>query len=79
MADWEYTTLNAGDLLLIARDTLRGRESDHFRLSLLAKTEPEAYGTRLEALEAEIKELRKEVSAREKAAEKEAKEASKNG
>ncbi len=79
MADRGYTTLNAGDLLLIARDTLRGREADHFRLSLLAKKEPEAYEPRVEALAAEIKELRKEVAAREKAAEKEAKEASKNG
>lgn len=64
----QYTTLSTADRLLLARDALRGRESDHFRLSLLDES---SRGDRLEVLAAEIDTIRKEVSALEKQAAKE--------
>lgn len=54
----EYKTLSAADRLLLARDMLRGRESDHFRISLTNEPNKEA---RLESYEVEIEELRHTV------------------
>jgi hypothetical protein len=59
-----YETLTAEDLLNIARDALRGRESDHYRLSLLS---PASSGgpTRLKEIEAEIASIKGEIRAME--------------
>lgn len=67
MPDFEYATLTENDKLLLVRDTLRGRESDHYRLSLLAQSEG-AYIPRVAALEEEISVLREEVAAQEQRA-----------
>jgi hypothetical protein len=60
-----YETLSEADLLATARDALRGKETDHYRLTILAKTEPSA-AERLPVLEEQIADLRKEVAAKEK-------------
>lgn len=58
----EYTTLTAADRLLLARDTLRGRESDHYRVSILNEPNKE---DRLARLETEIENVREEVASLE--------------
>ncbi len=61
----EYSTLSAADKLSIARDALRGRESDHFRLSLMdtvSGSSPE----RLKEIESEIESMQKETASLEK-------------
>jgi hypothetical protein len=63
----QYTTLSETDKYTLLLDTLRGRESDHYRLSHLAKHE-ENYEPRVDALAAEIADLRKDVEAQEKKA-----------
>jgi hypothetical protein len=55
----EFSTLSKQDLLLIARDTLRGRESDYYRISLLDEPNKEA---RLADMEETIEEIKKEIS-----------------
>lgn len=54
-----YTTLSPADLLLVARDTLRGRETDHFRVSLLNEPGKE---NRLAAMSDEIENLKQVVA-----------------
>lgn len=54
----QYTTLTEADKLQLARDTLRARESDHFRISLLDEPNKE---TRLADYETEIDNLRTTV------------------
>lgn len=62
----KYTTLSEADRVVLARDALRARESDHFRLTLVdQKVEPSAEA-RLEQLAAEIERLRGVVSALER-------------
>jgi hypothetical protein len=55
----DYETLSDHDKLLLARDALRGRESDHFRISLL--NEPNR-DFRLGQLEAEIENIKTQVA-----------------
>ena len=59
-----YETLTRDDLLAIARDTLRGRESDHYRLSLL---DPSTSGgpARLEQIKGEIESIKGQIKALE--------------
>lgn len=64
MSPDDYETLTAEDLLSIARDTLRGRESDHYRLSLLDSVSSGG-PTRLRALESEINSIKGKISALE--------------
>lgn len=59
----DYTTLSVADQLLLARDLLRAKESDHYRLSLVDEPNVSA---RTEQLETQIKELRKKVEDLEK-------------
>lgn len=66
-------SLTEADKLLIARDTLRGRESDYFRATLSDKS-PYANDERKEAMEVEILDIQKSVAALEKSAAKEADE-----
>jgi hypothetical protein len=54
-----YDTISDHDKLLLARDALRGREADHFRLSLLEEPNRDF---RLGQLELEINRLREEVA-----------------
>jgi hypothetical protein len=61
----EYSTLSNDDLLLIARDALRGRESDHYRLTLVNEPNKQF---RLAELEANIAILKAEIADREAAA-----------
>ena len=55
----DYETLSAADQLLLARDLLRAKESDHFRLSLVNEPNTE---NRISELEGQIKELKEKVS-----------------
>lgn len=57
--DATYTTLTDADKLLIARDTLRGRETDRFRVSLLNEPGKES---RLAQYDEEIAALRETVA-----------------
>jgi hypothetical protein len=69
MADqFEYEILTEAEKLTQAKDALRAKEIDHYRLSILAPSESSAAG-RLDALEAQIVELREVVSEQEKVAE----------
>lgn len=61
MALDEFTYLTDEDRLLLAKDALRGKESDYYRLSLL----PEDSGGRLPIIEIQIERLREEVKALE--------------
>lgn len=55
----EYETLTLEDELGIARDALRGRESDHYRISLLNEpSKPE----RLAGIEADVGRIRAEIA-----------------
>lgn len=55
----DYTTLSEADQLLIARDTLRAKESDHFRLTIA----PDAGSAgRLDDLATQIEDLKKVVA-----------------
>lgn len=68
MTEIKYTTLDAATRLGIARDTLRARETDHYRVSLSsAETDP-TRDTRLEAMAGEIERLQKEIADLEKEA-----------
>lgn len=64
----EYTTLSAEDRLVLARDALRGRESDHFRLSLTDESVEPTRNPRLSQLGNEIQRIRKVVEKLEKEA-----------
>lgn len=65
----DYVTLSTADKLLIARDTLRGRESDRFRISLLSEPNKEQ---RLADLDADIERIAGVVSELEAEVEAEA-------
>ena len=70
----EYTTLTEADRLMIARDRLRGLESDHYRISLDAEAgDPNnpasaQAAARADQLEESIKAVKAEVTKLEKAA-----------
>ena len=64
----DYSTLSAADRLLIARDALRGFESDHYRLTAFPQPGSEERAKQLEEL---IARARKEVEALEKEVSKE--------
>jgi cell division protein FtsB len=55
----DYETLSDADQLLLARDLLRAKESDHFRLSLVKEPNTAA---RLEELVVQIEELKGKVA-----------------
>ncbi len=57
----DYPTLSMGDKLQIARDALRGVESDHYRMSLLVDSQPGAE-SRMAQLEAEAETLRAKIA-----------------
>ncbi len=59
----DYTELSEADRLLLARDRLRGLESDHYRQSIAP--EPGA-DERLKRLEEHVKQVREEVKRLEK-------------
>lgn len=60
MAD-TYTTLTDADKLLIAKDTLRGKESDRYRISILNEPNKDQrlaeFDTDIESLLAEVTRL----------------------
>lgn len=56
----EYTTITAADRLLLARDRLRGLESDHYRISIVTEPNQES---RLAQLEEQIDEAKAEIAA----------------
>jgi cell division protein FtsB len=56
----DYATITAADKLLLARDRLRGLESDHYRISIASEPNQEQ---RLADLEAQIEEVKAEVAA----------------
>jgi len=62
MADFNYTTLDLAEKLRIARDTLHGRETDHFRLTLVPES---ASPGQIEDLAEQIDRLREEVASLE--------------
>lgn len=55
----DYETLGVEDKLLLARDMLRGRESDHYRISLTHEPGKEA---RLKTYEEEIEDIKDQVA-----------------
>ena len=55
----DYATLTSSDQLALARDTLRAKESDHFRLSLVDQPN---LGNNIELLEEQIEALKKTVA-----------------
>jgi len=62
----QYKTISAGDRLVTARDFLRARETDHYRLFLSSPETDPSRDTRMEPLAEEIERLQKEVTALEK-------------
>lgn len=62
----DYTTLSEGDKLSLARDALRGLESDHFRTQVLVAQPNQA--ARLNQLELQIAGVREQIKVLEKAA-----------
>ena len=66
----DYTTLTEQDKLVLAQDALRGKESDHYRLTLLAVNEPQ-YVERIAQLAEEVERLVEEVAVQKEAAEAE--------
>ena len=54
----DYTQITEADKLALAVDLLRGRESDHYRVSLLSEPNKD---DRLAELEDEINEIRQEI------------------
>lgn len=73
----DYTTLTEADRLLIARDRLRGLETDHYRTSLDAQVgpvnNPAANGAeqRVAQLEEQIAVVKDEIAKLEKSVDKE--------
>jgi hypothetical protein len=67
MADETYPTLTTEDKLRIARDVLRGRETDRFRISLLNEPGKEErlanYDAEIAVLLEVVAELEAEVAA----------------
>jgi hypothetical protein len=61
----DYETLSLADRLQIAKDTLRGRETDHFRISLLEEPQREerlaSIGEEIEGIQAVIADLEAQV------------------
>lgn len=57
MSEIEYTMLSPEERLMTVRDTLRGRETDHLRLSVMTNATEPSRATRLPHLEEEIKRL----------------------
>ena len=55
----EYTSISTAEQLLLARDLLRAKESDHFRLSIVSEPNTTA---RIQELEGQIEELRSKIS-----------------
>lgn len=70
----DYTTLSPADKAMILRDTLRGIETDHLRLSAMVDAGlPGATPERVAELEAGIAPLKKQIDALETKAAKAAK------
>lgn len=61
----DFTEITEADKRVLARDLLRGRESDYYRLSLLNEPRKEE---RLAELAAEIEAIRAVVAAQDEAA-----------
>ena len=60
--DIKYTMISAQDRLMLARDALRGRESDHFRLSVASSAIEPTRDSRLPQLAAEVRRLQAVVA-----------------
>lgn len=63
----EYMTLTAKDRANIARDQLRGREADHYRLTLIDPADNPAVTAQIEALQTHITWLQARVLEAEEA------------
>lgn len=58
----EYTSLSKDERLLIARDALRAKESDHYRLRILLSDADTTKETRLNEIADDIDRIQAEVS-----------------
>lgn len=63
----EYTSLTKDERLVIAKDALRAKESDHYRLRILLSDADTTKETRLNEIADDIDRIQAEVSAVEAA------------
>lgn len=69
----EYTTVDTAEKLRLARDTLHGQETNHYRLTLVPEN---ATPGQIESIEEQIERLRDDVAELEAKVEEEASEES---